>query len=439
MSKGWAVSDISQSDEQPDAKEQDDMHFAARKTTNEWLSGSWPLRHFDETVPTNKRKAEWIRFRDQFKRIVACKAPVDSKTRVTGLKIFAGSYLLSIIEMQQRNLPSKSEDIYNETIRALDDYFSDLCDASKERMKFREMKMKVHEPFADWVLRLEKQAVLCEFVGAQREEEIMQAVVRRSVPEISAKLYEMANFFGNNLERVISHGKHLDFIRTEEAERKPEGEEGNSAQSQDDRRALIRPVNAILSAKVPANRYKPYETKWSKMRDTGSRVQKNEERREGMRLCTKCGRTHGWGQCKAFRAKCFSCGRTGHFAEFCFAAKRNHNTMGMKQEAERVNQLITGKATSSGVISDPRIVNCVIGSVEFKFLVDSGATVNTVTKKGWERIKEECSTVIQDITLHPEEILKGYATHRPLEVICSFRAYVGVKDAGQDRQLASFL
>jgi len=70
--------------------------------------------------------------------------------------------------------------------------------------------------------------------------------------------------------------------------------------------------------------------------------------------------------------------------------------------------------------------------------VDSGATVNTVTKKGWERIKEECSTVIQDITLHPEEILKGYATHRPLEVICSFRAYVGVKDAGQDRQLAKF-
>nr|XP_049466046.1 uncharacterized protein LOC125907479 [Anopheles coluzzii] len=339
MSKGWAVSDISQSDEQPDAKEQDDMHFAARKTTNEWLSGSWPLRHFYETVPTNKRKAEWIRFRDQFKIIVACKAPVDSKTRVTGLKIFAGSYLLSIIEMQQRNLPSESEDIYNEIIRALDDYFSDLCDASKERMKYREMKMKVHGPFADWVLRLEKQAVLCEFVGAQREEEIMQAVVRRSVPEISAKLYEMANFFGNNLERVISHGKHLDFIRTEDAERKLEGEEGNSAQSQDDRRALIRPMNDILSAKVPANRCKPYETKWSKMRAAGSRVQKNEEMREGMRLCTKCGRAHGWGQCKTFRAKCFSCGRTGHFAEFCFAAKRNHNTMGMKQEAERVNQV----------------------------------------------------------------------------------------------------
>ncbi|XP_041786435.1 uncharacterized protein LOC121601973 [Anopheles merus] len=205
----------------------------------------------------------------------------------------------------------------------------------------------------------------------------------------------MANFFGDNLERVISHGKHLAFIRTEEVERKPEGEEGNSAQSQDDRRALIRSVNVL--AKVPANRYKPYETMWSKMRAAGSRVQNNEEMRGGMRLCTKCGRAHGWGQCKAFRAKCFSCGRTGHFAEFCFAAKRNHNTLGMKQEAKRVNQLITGKATSPGVISDPCIVNCVIGSVEFKFLVDSGATVNTVTKKGWERIKEECSSVIQDI------------------------------------------
>lgn len=76
--------------------------YGSRKTKSEWLSGSWPLRQFDETLPTTKRKAEWFRFRDQFERIVSCKSPVDAVTRLTGLKIFAGSYLLSIIEMQEK-------------------------------------------------------------------------------------------------------------------------------------------------------------------------------------------------------------------------------------------------------------------------------------------------------------------------------------------------
>ncbi|XP_035917735.1 uncharacterized protein LOC118515141 [Anopheles stephensi] len=117
--------------------------------------------------------------------------------------------------MQQRNMAPKTPDIYKETIRALDTYFNDLCDASKERLKFREMRMNAKEPFADWVLRLEKQAALCKFVEAQREEEKMQAITRRSIQTIAYKLYEMASIFGNSLERVVSHGKHLDFIRTE--------------------------------------------------------------------------------------------------------------------------------------------------------------------------------------------------------------------------------
>lgn len=88
------------------------------KVAAKWLSGSWPLKPFDESLPLNKRKAEWIRFRNQFERIAACKESVAPAMQLDGLKIFAGNYLLSVIEVQE-NLSAGSDDIYSATVSAL--------------------------------------------------------------------------------------------------------------------------------------------------------------------------------------------------------------------------------------------------------------------------------------------------------------------------------
>lgn len=52
------------------------------------------------------------------------------------------------------------------------------------------------ESFSDWVLRLEAQAKFCDFTDQQREEEFVQALLRRSIAEIADKLYEMSDMFG---------------------------------------------------------------------------------------------------------------------------------------------------------------------------------------------------------------------------------------------------
>ncbi|XP_058822568.1 uncharacterized protein LOC131684059 [Topomyia yanbarensis] len=199
--------------------QQPSQNDAGKERKAEWLSGSWPLQPFDDSLTNNKRKAEWIRFRDQCERIVSCKAPVDSITKLTGLKNFAGNYLLTIIEMQEKLVPGGSEDIYKATLTALNNYFNQTCDTTKERMKFRELQMKMTEPFSDWVLRLGTQAKFCDFGELQqREEEFIQALLRRSIPMISEKLYEISSIFNNNLEKIINHGNHLDFIRSEAQE-----------------------------------------------------------------------------------------------------------------------------------------------------------------------------------------------------------------------------
>ena len=120
--------------------------------------------------------------------------------------------------MHEKLSSNQIGDIYEETVQQLNGYFTQACYVVKERMKFREMQMKEAEPFSDWVLRLETQAKFCNFGVQQREEEFLQALLRRSVTEISEKLCEMSNIFNNILERIIHHGKHLDYIRLEAQE-----------------------------------------------------------------------------------------------------------------------------------------------------------------------------------------------------------------------------
>ncbi|XP_055639739.1 uncharacterized protein LOC129777483 isoform X1 [Toxorhynchites rutilus septentrionalis] len=421
-------------------------------TAAKWLSGSWPLKSFDENLPLNKRKAEWIRFRNQFERIVACKEPVGSTMKLDGLKIFAGNYLLSVIEAHG-NLPADSGNIYDATVSALNRYFEQTCDCTKERMKFREMRMGTSEPFVDWVLRLETQAKFCEFEADQRVEEFIQALVRRSVPQIATKLYEMSDVFNNNLERITAYGRHLDYIRTEAEESKhiTKDESGNRMDEMNSHEGtVVKPVNAVAGRSSAFGQIRQGFHREVRSDADGNRFSSGRAGRfkNVSQSCSRCGSIHGPKKCLAYRVKCYTCGREGHFAAFCFfkdgsangGPRGGHWRSGrdrmVKQEVERINQLITRRSCNSLREEDPRQVCCKIGTESVDFLIDTGATVNTITTAVWETIKSNCRSVIQDFVLFPEEVLRSYANQQPLEVACSFKAYIAVNN--RPLQLAKF-
>lgn len=103
------------------------------------------------------------------------------------------------------------------------------------------------------------------------------------------------------------------------------------------------------------------------------------------------------------------------------------------------NQLMNKIEGVHGRVSvDPRKVKCVIGSEQVEFLVDSGAAVNTITDQIWRMIREGSKTAIQDLVMYPKDVLKGYANESPLDVLCSFASYIGVKGSTQRMVLAKF-
>lgn len=327
----------------------------------EWLSGSWPLKQFDGLLPPNERKAEWIRFRDQFERIASCKAPVDQRTKLTGMKIFAGDYLLNVIEMQEKLVREDVDGVYEATIRGINRFFEQTCDTTKERMKFREMFMKATEPFTDWVLRLELQAKFCDFGAQQREEEFIQALLRRSVPEIAGKLYEMSDLFGNNLERIISHGKHLDYIRTEAKEMEKATQvkvNGNLPEGGSSDGSEVQPVNAVYARKKKFGsvRYEPYRGSRPASRSRDFQERKEQSGMPGSR-CSNCGRVHDPDSCKAFRAKCFYCKKVGHFAAFCGSSGRDSNTRQRSRDRKQDVRRFGIKDETAGEVSRINQVN----------------------------------------------------------------------------------
>lgn len=103
-------------------------------------------------------------------------------------------------------------------------------------------------------------------------------------------------------------------------------------------------------------------------------------------------------------------------------------------------QMITGSSVCSNRKgdSDPRLVDCIIGSVQYKALIDSGVMVNTITAHVYEEIKKNCWLTIQNVIMHPQENLKAYACEKSLDVLCSFDAFVSSRNSKQSPIFSKF-
>lgn len=81
----------------------------------------------------------------------------------------------------------------------------------------------------------------------------------------------------------------------------------------------------------------------------------------GMKLCSRCGRSHKPRQCPAYGQQCLNCQGFNHFARMCKAKQQSAHLVG-----ERVDQSPTGEGEEVLLITVERVGKKLLARVQFR-------------------------------------------------------------------------
>lgn len=308
--------------------------------------------------------------------------------------------------------PSDDVDVFEVAISKLDSYFAPKQSKIYERHTFRLLKQEPDEKFEKFLVRLRKQADKCQF--ADRDENIIDQVTEKCyLPELRKKILQIGDEI--TLDRVITEANTLEVVNKQLEEFKnPTKSNGNEE------------INKVDS-KDKRNFYKPKNIQHG---------------------CGRCGNprhaVHD-AKCPARDKECLKCGLKGHFRQYCRtrqASKRKREKeysyerkkgridkekSEVNQVSDFSNKMVQKEEETEYVfhIDDDVEIDCSIGGVETKMLIDSGCKQNLITEATWETLKKN------KVNLHnqhpnPNVTFTAYGSTTPLKIKGSFEARIQI-------------
>lgn len=334
-------------------------------------------------------------------------------------------YTLLAIDETAENLPqgplaNDYASPYTALVRRLTEFFAPKRNPTYERCVFKRLKQLENEKFDMFVMRLREQAEKCEF--GDRGDEFMKDQITACCQskELRKKILRHPDC---TLEQAIAMAKIEEMIAEEDKMFSNERTIVNVPASD---------VNKILHRKKS-------DGKWH---------DRNQHQSEA--FCGRCGRKGHDSKdkrCPAVDKKCLKCGAIGHFAKKCFSKKRTAATeteaSNKKIKSENVRWVEPEEANlpSSNDFSDEEeaycvstgksvgnLIECTIGGVKTKAIVDSGCKCNLIDEQTWARLKASKINV-RDQRTDSDRTFKAYGGHK-LTVLGMFKASISVGRIG---------
>ena len=302
------------------------------------------LTTFDcgETQNIGSRWKRWLR---AFEFFAEGKGIGDAKQKRSLLLHAAGMPVQDIYHTLTVADPGEESDVYKETVKALDGYFTPQVNVPFERHVFRNMEQKSNESVEQYITRLREKATTCEFDEAKVNEQIRDQVIEKCA---SHKLRL----------KLLEKGKNLTLKQVSDIARAMEQALSQASAIEGDRKE----VNKLSSHKGHMQ---------SKPVQFGG---KNYSKPSGY-TCYSCGREgHKSGDmhCPARGKQCRFCRGNGHFDRCCLKKKKKENYK--KDKPRRVHQV--GEDQAYGGDDDHAFMINLIGK--------SGATTVDVKVGGVE-------------------------------------------------------
>ncbi|XP_062700472.1 uncharacterized protein LOC134284921 [Aedes albopictus] len=316
------------------------------------------------------------------------------------LMCFGGADVRKIAKTVSVKDDNVMDNPYRAAIDALDNYYSPRMSLRYERFKFRQLQFNPKEKLDQFLIRLRTQAELCNF-GEQTENMIMDQIVcaTQHDDKLRAKYLEA----DTSLDDMLKIGRTYESV---------------NKQVQEFRNTSSEPSELNIM-----NRASSVSTKSSSQN------------------CSRCLRNHHSTDpsCPAKTSRCNKCNRIGHFARCCKGTwksrvtkvKTVNNDRGL--ELERKPKFIReiDDVTKDVEIRElfhlegKRTVAAVVGGVNLRFIVDTGADEDVLGIQDWNTLKRTGFKAFA-IKKGSDKIFRAYGTRTPLVVLGEVEAEVEI-------------
>ena len=231
------------------------------------------IRPFNISNDANDTAVRWTKWKKDIERQFRFFGLTDPGVKKDGLIIYGGPQIADLEESLPDLPPQESEDVYSRFIRKLDRNFLPRKNKDYARFQFGNLSQETDESMAKYYARLREIAKKCEF--NDEDDAIRDHLIKT---------------MNTNRIRVktIRNNWTLSQILDEAAV-----EEESTAQAHE------------IDKKLHD------ATEFQKIK------QVTKDKRDRSVTCYRCGSKHARGNCKAYGAKCFKCGKRNHYTRMC--------------------------------------------------------------------------------------------------------------------------
>ncbi|XP_058458875.1 uncharacterized protein K02A2.6-like [Malaya genurostris] len=393
------------------------------------------LDFFNDTVDSSNLRCEWEEWHRACEIVVELKNIESQHQKLLFMLARGGRGLQRIyhnlapvvgeIYPGPVKIPFAPEEVpeYDNAVKRLNSFFVGKRNERVELEIFRSIRQAAGESFNRFVLRLRTQAACCDFLD-RVEKELLQQI---TVGAIDERVRDKGLEGTMSLDEIINYAINREILLNQKQKAQP-------FRSESDVVSLVKQDWMKKTMPKDGHSYQRF-----------NRVRKQEY---GNRPSTECSRCGSWRHqqeskdCIARNATCNKCGAVGHFARKCsdkrYASMKNRFTW---KKTEAVNTLrnevdFNREARCSGRHEEitPMKVNpndgTIVGFIDklpVKFLIDSGATINTVTNLVWEKLIASNARIFKKKFKCDRQFI-AYASEEPLRVIAIFEAWITINE-----------
>lgn len=377
-----------------------------------------------EQIERTKLAREWKSWKTSLEFYFDAHEIVDQKVKRAKMLHLGGPQLQRVFtnlpDADKVPLVAWEKKWFDVAVEKLDAYFQPVRQDTLERHRLREMKQRKDERFAQYLLRLRQQSADCGFDKHPPE-------VAKVLMEVTLIDVIVEGCSSNELRRrILKEDQTLEQIENLGAMLEGVEEQVrcfNSDQGMEEKVFKVAETPAGPSRSVPLDKT----------------------------ACFNCGYTGHWAndpQCPARDQTCRSCKRKGHFKSVCDKKKRRTSRPNDGRSTRKIRVIqsegesnkepeVEGReknyyAFYSG--NKTNVIDCRIGGVKWKILIDSGADCNLISSEAWQQLKEAKINVYSSVK-GCNRTLRAYGSEQPLNVLGSFVADIQI---GQNCTKAEF-